>query len=58
MIQKLFSPMTFPALPAGQVTELLIGFTNKGEQEMMVDSLEASLRYPMGEINILGLKEL
>merc|ERR1712037_486190 len=24
-----------------------IGFTNKGEQEMMVDSLEASLRYPM-----------
>merc|ERR1711934_61203 len=34
-------------LPAGQVTELLIGFTNKGEQEMMVDSLEASLRYPM-----------
>ena len=50
--------MTFPALPAGQVTELLIGFTNKGEQEMMVDSLEASLRYPMGEINILGLKEL
>merc|ERR1711971_1379422 len=35
------------SLPAGQVTELLIGFTNKGEQEMMVDSLEASLRYPM-----------
>jgi len=35
------------ALPAGQVTELLIGFTNKGDQEMVVDSLEASLRYPM-----------
>lgn len=34
-------------LPAGQVTELLIGFTNKGDQEMMLDSLEASLRYPM-----------
>jgi len=34
-------------LPAGQMVELLIGFTNKGEQEMMVDSLEASLRYPM-----------
>jgi len=34
-------------LPAGQITEFLVGFTNKGEQEMMVDSLEASLRYPM-----------
>jgi translocon-associated protein subunit alpha len=34
-------------LPAGQITEFLVGFTNKGEQEMIVDSLEASLRYPM-----------
>jgi translocon-associated protein subunit alpha len=34
-------------LPAGQISEFLVGFTNKGEQEMVVDSLEASLRYPM-----------
>merc|ERR1712098_445021 len=34
-------------LPAGQTVELLVGFTNKGEQDMIVDSLEASLRYPM-----------
>jgi translocon-associated protein subunit alpha len=34
-------------LPAGNVVEFLVGFTNKGEQEMMVDSMEASLRYPM-----------
>merc|ERR1719290_456587 len=34
-------------LPAGQITEFLVGFTNKGEQEMIVDSMEASLRYPM-----------
>merc|ERR1719233_1250857 len=34
-------------LPAGQITEFLVGFTNKGEQEMIVDSLEASLRYTM-----------
>ena len=34
-------------LPAGQITEFLVVFTNKGEQEMIVDSLEASLRYPM-----------
>jgi len=34
-------------LPAGQITEFLVGFTNKGEQEMVVDAVEASLRYPM-----------
>jgi len=34
-------------LPAGQVSEFLVGFTNKGEQDMVVDSVEASLRYPM-----------
>lgn len=34
-------------LPAGQIAEFLVGFTNKGDQEMVVDSLEASLRYPM-----------
>merc|ERR1719228_904321 len=27
--------------------EFLVGFTNKGDQEMVVDSMEASLRYPM-----------
>ena len=37
----------FPELPAGQITEFLVGFTNKGDQEMIVDSMEASLRYPM-----------
>jgi len=34
----------FLELPAGQITEFLVGFTNKGEQEMILDSLEASLR--------------
>lgn len=34
-------------LPAGQMSEFLVGFTNKGDQEMIVDSMEASLRYPM-----------
>ena len=37
----------FAELPAGQISEFLVGFTNKGEQEMIVDSMEASLRYPM-----------
>lgn len=34
-------------LPAGQITEFLVGFTNKGSDEMVMDSVEASLRYPM-----------
>jgi len=34
-------------LPAGQISEFLVGFTNKGSDEMVVDSVEASLRYPM-----------
>jgi len=34
-------------LPAGQITEFLVGFTNKGSDEMIMDSVEASLRYPM-----------
>jgi translocon-associated protein subunit alpha len=34
-------------LPAGQITEFLVGFTNNGESEMIVDNVEASLRYPM-----------
>jgi len=34
-------------LPAGRVTEFLVGFSNKGDQEMHLDNIEASLRYPM-----------
>eukprot|EP00088_Acartia_fossae_P048337 TRINITY_DN5272_c0_g1_i1.p1 TRINITY_DN5272_c0_g1~~TRINITY_DN5272_c0_g1_i1.p1 ORF type:complete len:198 (+),score=74.82 TRINITY_DN5272_c0_g1_i1:215-808(+) len=34
-------------LPAGQITEFLVGFTNKGEDDMIMDHVEASLRYPM-----------
>ena len=34
-------------LPAGQITEFLVGFTNKGSQDMVVDTLEAAFHYPM-----------
>ena len=34
-------------LPAGQITEFLGGFTNKGNQEMMLESVEAAFHYPM-----------
>jgi len=34
-------------LPAGQIAEFLVGFANKGENEMMIDSVEAAFHYPM-----------
>ena len=33
-------------LPAGKHVRLLVGFTNKGEGEFLVESMEASFRYP------------
>lgn len=33
-------------LPAGKHVRLLVGFTNKGEGEFVVESMEASFRYP------------
>eukprot|EP00096_Caligus_rogercresseyi_P012379 TRINITY_DN515_c0_g1_i1.p1 TRINITY_DN515_c0_g1~~TRINITY_DN515_c0_g1_i1.p1 ORF type:complete len:269 (-),score=101.88 TRINITY_DN515_c0_g1_i1:305-1111(-) len=34
-------------LPAGRIVEFLVGFSNKGEDEFVLESLEASFRYPM-----------
>merc|ERR1712071_184401 len=34
-------------LPAGQVAEFLIGFANKGNQDMLIESVEAAFHYPM-----------
>jgi len=34
-------------LPAGQVAEFLVGFTNKGNQDMLVEKVEAAFHYPM-----------
>lgn len=34
-------------LPAGNLVEFLVGFSNKGKQEMVLETLEASFRYPM-----------
>nr|CAG4638773.1 EOG090X0ETF [Cyclestheria hislopi] len=34
-------------LPAGQIAEFLVGFTNKGNQDMLIDSVEAAFHYPM-----------
>ena len=34
-------------LTAGKIVEFLVGFANKGESDFVIDSLEASFRYPM-----------
>jgi len=36
-----------PELHAGKVVEFLVGFTNKGNQGFMLETLDASFRYPM-----------
>nr|CAG4646616.1 EOG090X0ETF [Macrothrix elegans] len=36
-----------PDLPAGQITEFLVGFTNKGAQDMVIETVEAAFHYPM-----------
>lgn len=44
LISNLF---TFLELPAGNLVEFLVGFTNKGESDFILESLDASFRYAM-----------
>lgn len=39
--------MTILEIPAGLPVEFLIGFCNKGDQDFVVDTIDASFRYPM-----------
>ncbi|CAH0384547.1 unnamed protein product [Bemisia tabaci] len=34
-------------LPAGQIAEFLVGFSNKGNDDFVLETLDASFRYPM-----------
>nr|CAG4652215.1 EOG090X0ETF [Triops cancriformis] len=34
-------------LPAGKIVEFLVGFSNKGDQDMLVESIDAAFLYPM-----------
>merc|ERR1711953_241405 len=34
-------------LPAGKIVEFLVGFANKGLDDFVIDSIDASFRYPM-----------
>merc|ERR1712071_36589 len=40
-------------LPAGQVAEFLIGFANKGNQDMLIESVEAAFHSPMDHTFII-----
>ena len=35
-----------PEFPAGQMVKFLVGFSNMGSQEFVIDTMEASFRYP------------
>lgn len=35
-----------PDFPANNIVKFLLGFTNKGAENFMVESLDASFRYP------------
>lgn len=39
--------VTLTELPAGNIVEFLVGFTNKGENDFVLESLDASFRYAM-----------
>lgn len=39
--------ISFIELPAGVPVEFLVGFRNKGNQDFVLETLEASFRYPM-----------
>lgn len=36
-----------PELPAGKLVEFLVGFTNNGDKDFILDAIDASFRYPM-----------
>ncbi|EEB14359.1 translocon-associated protein subunit alpha precursor, putative [Pediculus humanus corporis] len=47
LFTKPSSASTAVELPAGQIIEFLVGFHNKGKQDFIVETLDASFRYPM-----------
>lgn len=46
-IRPITTGSTQMELPGGHPVEFLVGFKNKGKQDFMLESLEASFRYPM-----------
>ncbi|XP_070491756.1 translocon-associated protein subunit alpha [Chironomus tepperi] len=46
-VRPLYNPGTQLELPGGVPVEFLIGFMNKGKNDFIIESVEASFRYPM-----------
>jgi len=45
--KPIHNTMSTLELPAGNIVEFLVGFTNKGESDFVLESLDASFRYAM-----------
>ncbi|OAD56300.1 Translocon-associated protein subunit alpha [Eufriesea mexicana] len=45
--KPVYSGLSTLELPAGNLVEFLVGFTNKGESDFVLESLDASFRYAM-----------
>lgn len=45
-LKILYYLIIFLELPAGCLSEFLVGFSNKGSNVLVLETLEASLRYP------------
>uniref|UniRef100_A0A1B6M708 Translocon-associated protein subunit alpha n=1 Tax=Graphocephala atropunctata TaxID=36148 RepID=A0A1B6M708_9HEMI len=45
--KPILTPGTNLELPGGILVEFLVGFLNKGSQDMVLETLDASFRYPM-----------
>ncbi|XP_022200858.1 translocon-associated protein subunit alpha [Nilaparvata lugens] len=46
-IQPIAQPGSTLDLPAGKIVEFLVGFLNKGDEDLILETLDASFRYPM-----------
>jgi len=45
--KPIHSPLSTLELPAGNLVEFLVGFTNKGQNDFILETIETSFRYPM-----------
>jgi len=46
-VKPLYTPGSQLELPGGVVVEFLVGFLNKGKSDFVIETVEASFRYPM-----------
>lgn len=47
ILLKLTTNIFTSDIPAGEIAEFLVGFSNKGSQDMIIETVEAAFHYPM-----------